>query len=326
MRLPQLRHNLNGLQPRILGQRVRNHLQRIRIRLETMRVHARRLQRQLAQTQRSLRLGSTATGNQKPLLHQRTNDALRIVNGSIGLGQNQLVRSAKQHRRRLSGIGHAHEFDNLVSRSGKDDVSHVLGASQLFGREGIDVGHGRASQGATDEFDIGSFDVGNNENSHLGQEVQTQFVVCIAEDALLDEDDVCSALFDLFAHVEDVLALVAKYAIHGGVVADDDVVVHVRFGSREAELNQCNLGILNLTGPPRRLGGSLIKDKARHQLGIIHSPTQLFHHPDISQIDINSVTRIGSQYAQHGIHRQGSQEIAILRHHLGRKTGLHSMN
>ena len=37
-------------------------------------------------------------------------------------------------------------------------------------------------------------------------------------------------------YVEVVLLFVVKDAIHGGVVADDDVVVvYVRFGSREAE-------------------------------------------------------------------------------------------
>ena len=109
---------------------------------------------------------------------------------------------------------------------------------------------------------------------------------------------------------------------------------HISFGSREAKsarlktvririsppkqvtisptkqhsLNQRNLGILNLTRPTRRLCRPLIK----HQPRIIHSPPQLLHHPHIPQIHIHSLAQIGSQYPQHGIYHQRSQQIAVL--------------
>mmetsp|Transcript_24755 Transcript_24755/g.44620 ORF Transcript_24755/g.44620 Transcript_24755/m.44620 type:complete len:537 (+) Transcript_24755:83-1693(+) len=326
VRLPQLRHNLYGLQPSILRQRVRYDLQRVRVRLEAVRVHARRFQRELPQTQRRLRLGRPAAGDQVPLLHQRANHALGIVDGAIGLGQHQLVRPSEQHRRGASGIGHAHELDHLVPGSGEDDVSHVLGTAKLLGRQGVHVGNRRASQGATDELYVGPLDVRHDQNAHLGQEVQAQFVVGIAKDALLDEHDVGPALLDLFAHVEDVLALVAQDTIHGGVVAHDDVVVHVSLGSGKAELNQSNLGILDLTGPTRRLGGALVEHQAGHELGIIHGPSQLLHHPNVPQIHIDGIAGIVSQYPQHGIHGQRCQQVAVLRHHLRRQAGLHGMN
>mmetsp|Transcript_45830 Transcript_45830/g.96193 ORF Transcript_45830/g.96193 Transcript_45830/m.96193 type:complete len:250 (+) Transcript_45830:116-865(+) len=169
--LPQLSHNLNGLQSRVFRQSVGDNLQCVRIGLETMRVHSRRLQRQLTQSKRRLRLSGSTTCNQKPLLHQRPDDALGIVNGSIGLRQDQLVRSTKEHRRCTSGIGHADEFDDLVSRTGEDDVSHMFSAAQLFRREGVNVRNGRASQGAADELNVGAFNIRDNEDAHLGQEV-----------------------------------------------------------------------------------------------------------------------------------------------------------
>ena len=75
----------------------------------------------------------------------------------------------------------------------------------------------------------------------MGKEVQTQYVVCIAEDALLDEHDDRSAPFGHFAHVEDALPFVVKDAIHGSIVAANDVVVHVHSGSRGAEYAVCRI-------------------------------------------------------------------------------------
>mmetsp|Transcript_22466 Transcript_22466/g.48380 ORF Transcript_22466/g.48380 Transcript_22466/m.48380 type:complete len:217 (-) Transcript_22466:500-1150(-) len=180
--------------------------------------------------------------------------------------------------------------------------------------------HRRASQGAADELDVGALDVRDHQDPHLGQEVQAQLVVRVAEDALLDEDYVGAALFYLFAHVEDVLPLVAQDAIHGGVVAHDDVVVHVRFRSREAELDQGDLGIIDLTRSSRRLGRSLVEYQPRHELRIVHRPAQLFHHSHVPQVDVDGLTRIRSQYPQHGIHRQRREQVAVLGHHLGRQT------
>ena len=100
-----------------------------------------------------------------------------------------------------------------MSRSRKVDVSHLLGASQLFGRWGIDVDTGvdpRVWQ--------------TNSNSVCSMSVMTRIPI-LARKFKLN-----------WLYVEVVLLFVMKDAIHGGVVADDDVVVvYVRFGSREAE-------------------------------------------------------------------------------------------
>jgi hypothetical protein len=55
--------------------------------------------------------------------------------------------------------------------------------------------------------------------------VKAELIVRIAEDALLYEHNVHAALLDLLEHVEDVLPLVAEYAIHGRIVGNDDTVV-----------------------------------------------------------------------------------------------------
>jgi len=94
---------------------------------------------------------------------------------------------------------------------------------------------GSAPQCPTNEFNISPFNIGNYQNPHLGQKMQTQFIVGIAQNTLLDEHDIRTTLFDLFAHVENVFPFVAQDAIHGGIVANDDTVVHVCFGGGEAE-------------------------------------------------------------------------------------------
>lgn len=45
----------------------------------------------------------------------------------------------------------------------------------------------------------------------------------------------------LLAEAEDVLALFSQDAVHGGVVGHHDVVLHVRLGRREAELDETHL-------------------------------------------------------------------------------------
>ncbi len=97
------------------------------------------------------------------------------------------------------------------------------------------MGDGGATKRATNKFNIGVLIVRDDNYTHLCKEVQTQFVVHVTEDALLYEHDVRATLLDLLAHVEDVLPLVAEYAIHGRVVGNDDTVFHVGLGLREEE-------------------------------------------------------------------------------------------
>mmetsp|Transcript_15081 Transcript_15081/g.31655 ORF Transcript_15081/g.31655 Transcript_15081/m.31655 type:complete len:341 (-) Transcript_15081:114-1136(-) len=128
-----------------------------------------------------------------------------------------------------------------------------------------------------------------------------------------------------FAQVENVFSFVAEDAIHGGIIRHDDVVVHVRFGCRQAELNQSDLGVVDLTRPPRRLGSPLVEHQALHQFSVVHRAPQLLHHANVAQVHVGrllDLVHIAAEHRQHGIHRDGRQHVLVLTHHLGAQARL----
>lgn len=322
MLAPQFRHNLNGLHAGILREREGHHLKGLGKGLHAVRVHPRHPHGGILEAEAGLDLGRAAAGDEGALLDQAPNDALRVVDGAVGLLQHQVVGSAEEDRHGLAGILDAGELDHLVAAAGHDDVADVVGRAELVGRHGIGMGDGSAAQGAADEFDVGAFNVGDDQNAHLGQKVQTEFVVGISQDTLLDQHDICAAFLDLLALTQNVLALVAKDAVHGGVVGNDDVVVHVGLGGREAELNQGNLGLGDLGGSPGALGAALGKDQTVDQFGIVDGSAHLLDHANVAQVDVGGRRGIVAEEAEDGIDGDGGEEVGVLRHDLGGEAGV----
>ena len=154
VRLPQFRDDLDGPQPGVLGEGVRYHLERVGVRAEAVRVQSRSGHRHLPQPQGRLRLGGPTPGDDTTDLHEGPHDALRVVDRSVRLGEDEVVRSAEEDRHGPARIRHTHELHDLVTRSGEDDVPDVLGRSELLGAEGIDVRDRCAPQGAAYELDV----------------------------------------------------------------------------------------------------------------------------------------------------------------------------
>mmetsp|Transcript_30154 Transcript_30154/g.88179 ORF Transcript_30154/g.88179 Transcript_30154/m.88179 type:complete len:417 (+) Transcript_30154:3697-4947(+) len=319
---PQLRHDLDGLHPGILRQREGHHLERFGEGLDAVRVHPRHPHGGILEAEAGLDLRRAAAGDEGALLDEAPHDALRVVDGAVGLLEDQVVRAAEEDRHGPAGILDAGELDDLVAAAGHDDVADVLGGPELVGRHGIGVGDGRAAEGAADELDVRPLDVGDDQDAHLGQEVEAELVVGVAEDGLLDENDVGAGLLDLLALAEDVLALVAEDAVHGGVVGNDDVVVHVGLGGREAELEEGDLGVGNLRRPAGGLGAALGEDEAVDQLGVVDGPAHLLDHPDVAQVDVGRRRGVVPEQAEDGVDGDGGQEVGVLRHDLGGEAGV----
>jgi hypothetical protein len=139
------------------------------------------------------------------------------------------------------------------------------------------VGNGGATKCATNEFDVDVLNVRDDDYTHLCEEMQAQLVVRVAEDALLCEHDICAALLDLLAHVEDVLPLIAEYAIHGGVVGNDDTVFHVGLGRREEE-SGCT-GVWGIDKMAMRVFSGLRKQDKVGKVMNGNLPLHSFPHP-----------------------------------------------
>ena len=99
----------------------------------------------LLEPQGNLGLSGSSSGDHETLLDERPDDALSVVDGSVSLGEHQLVGATEEDGHGLSGVLHSCHLDDLVSRSRDGDLSDVLGASELVGGHGVDVSDGLAA-------------------------------------------------------------------------------------------------------------------------------------------------------------------------------------
>merc|ERR1711963_808693 len=141
----------------------------------------------------------------------------------------------------------------------------------------------------------------------------------VSEDGLLDEENVAASLLHLLHNVEDIGALLTENSIHGGVVRHHHLVVHVRLGGRNTELDEANLGLLHSLGAID-IGSLLLEDHTIHQFSVVHSAAQLLDNLDVLQIDI--VLPCGVNHLEHSVHSYWAEFRAVLRHNLGVEAGV----
>mmetsp|Transcript_33852 Transcript_33852/g.74291 ORF Transcript_33852/g.74291 Transcript_33852/m.74291 type:complete len:275 (+) Transcript_33852:605-1429(+) len=208
----QIRHHLDGVEAGVLGERVRHHLHGLGKGLDAVGVRARQRIGPLGQLVRKLHLGSAAAGREEALLHEAAQHAERVVQRARALLQDQVVRRLAQDGHRLAAVWHACHLDHLAVAGGHL-LDHV-GLAQLLSVQRVGVGDGHTAARLADELNVVALNVLDHQDLHLGQKVERELVHRVAQDGLLDEDDVCAALLDLLAQVEDVLALLFEDAVH----------------------------------------------------------------------------------------------------------------
>ena len=71
------------------------------------------------------------------------------------------------------------------------------------------------------------------------------------------------------------------------------------------ELNETDLGLLDVRGPTGRLDDRLVQDDAGRQLGIIDRAADFLHDPDVAQIDVVCDRRVDD--VQHRVDRDRRQ-------------------
>ena len=116
-----------------------------------------------------------------------------------------------------------------------------------------------------------------------------------------------------------MLALLAEEAVHGRVVADDDVVLHVGLGGAEAELDQGDLGILDLAGPAGGLLAALVKYNSVHELGVVDGTSDLLHHPDVPEVDVLGCCGVND--SEDTVDSNGGKDLRVLGYNLTTEAG-----
>ena len=98
MSMPQIRHNTNTIQPRILRQRRRNNLQRLRKSLEANGFRAREFTTHHPKLVRNFDFGRAASGEECAFLYKTADNALRVVEGAFCFVEDEWVGAADYDR------------------------------------------------------------------------------------------------------------------------------------------------------------------------------------------------------------------------------------
>lgn len=142
----------------------------------------------------------------------------------------------------------------------------------------------------------------------------------------MDEEDVAVGFLDLLAEVEEVLTTFLDHLVHLPIIVDDDSVVHLQhcisqrcrkfimgtyvgFRSTELELDNGNFCFLHSCRASSRSDNVLVQNDAFHEFGIFDGTSNLFHYPDISEIDVG---RGGGDESGNGIDSDGSKSRGVL--------------
>mmetsp|Transcript_10330 Transcript_10330/g.25325 ORF Transcript_10330/g.25325 Transcript_10330/m.25325 type:complete len:346 (-) Transcript_10330:113-1150(-) len=171
--------------------------------------------------------------------------------------------------------------------------------------------HRHALQGLADELHVVALHVAHHQNLSLGEVVEGEVGDGVAKDALLDEQHVAAARLDFLDEADDVVALLLEDAIHLLVVADDDVVLHVGLGRADAELNERDLGVRHLGGPPRRLAAAAVQHDPLDHLRVVDRAAALLHDFDI--FEIHHVGSLRVHDLEDAVDGDGREDVGVLR-------------
>mmetsp|Transcript_26097 Transcript_26097/g.76121 ORF Transcript_26097/g.76121 Transcript_26097/m.76121 type:complete len:252 (+) Transcript_26097:458-1213(+) len=243
------------------------------------------------------------------------------MDGPVGFVQGQLVAAANEDGAGLPGVCDARNLDHPLGPTGHGDFGAKFSRAELVRCEGVHVRDGETAQSAGDKVHIVPLHVGDDHDAHLSQEVERQVVVGIPQDGFLDKQHRAAGLLNLLAQSENVLALFTKDTVHGCVVTDDDIVLHVRLGCRQAELDEADLGVLYTGGAAGGLLRSLVEDEPVHELCVVDRASDLLDNANVVQVNVD-----GGRWVDDGQDRvdgDRGENIRVLVHDLGRQARVH---
>jgi len=177
---------------------------------------------------RNFHFDAGTAGNERSLFDEGSHDTEGIMEGTVSLVEDELVRASEQKRDCLALVGASGNLDDFDSTLA--DFLNEVGMSELFGSELVNMGYWGSINSPGDEVDLGTFDILNHHDALLGQEMECEVAHCLAENAFLEEDNVNTGLHNLLNEIDNVLALFFEQSIDRGVVADANVRVHIGLG------------------------------------------------------------------------------------------------
>ena len=176
-----------------------------------------------------------------------------------------------------------------------------------------------------DEVDVVALDVFDDHDLLLGEEVESEVVDGVSEDALLDENDVGTAVDDLFDEADDVGSFLLEHLVDLGVVLDDDVAVDVGLRSREAELQEGDFRAFDFGRAAAGSRGLVVgEDYAFADLDVVDGAAHFLHDLDVVQVDVPVDFRVADLENRFDCDR--SQGHGVLGNDLAGERGDHALD
>lgn len=176
-----------------------------------------------------------------------------------------------------------------------------------------------------DEVDIASLDILDDHDLLLGQEVEREIVDGVSEDALLDENDIGTAVDDLLDEPDDVGSLLLQHLVDLRVVLNHDVAVNVSLRRRQAELEKCNFRAFDFGRTAARCRGFVVsEDYAFTDLDVIDGAAHFLHDLNVVQIDVPVGFRVAD--LEHRVDCDRRQGDGVLRDDLAGERGGHALD
>lgn len=147
----------------------------------------------------SLRCSYVFREEHAPFLDKAAYDTKRVVQGALGLLQDQAVGTRGKDADRAARIlntGDANNLDVVVA-----GLLYKVSVTELVFSERIDVSDRLASQAFGQELDLVTLNVLHNKNVQTLQEGQRSVINGVTEDGLLNQENVAVRLLDLFADI-----------------------------------------------------------------------------------------------------------------------------
>lgn len=182
MPVSQLGNDRNRVQSSILSKGGRDDLERLSKGLETVRFLASQSLTVLGKQSRNVDFGSTATGDQSPLLDQTSNDTKSVVQTPLALFQDQAIGTGADDADRLAWVLDTSHLDDLGSVVLGLSFLNQVGVTQLVLGKSIDIGDRLASGRLGDELDLVPLDILDHHDLELGEEVQRELVDGVSKD------------------------------------------------------------------------------------------------------------------------------------------------
>ena len=148
------------------------------------------------------------------------------MDGTLAFIEYELAAAHREDADRAPPVLYARDFDDF--RPVVVGLFYEISIPELIFRECLDVCDGFTSKTLREKIYLIAFYVLDGENVEALEEGERGVVDRIAQDGLLDEQNVAAALFDLFANIQQIGAPLLDDLVHLPVIVDDNRVVHLQ--------------------------------------------------------------------------------------------------